>query len=69
VEVIPHMDISRRLDQILRSQDPGSKSIIFCSTKRMCDQLARNLRGCYCVLILETFIMTMYKILSLISTR
>lgn len=33
----------RRLEQILRSQDPGSKIIIFCSTKKMCDQLARNL--------------------------
>lgn len=47
MEVIPHMDKSRRLDQILRSQDPGSKSIIFCSTKRMCDQLARNLSRQY----------------------
>ncbi|AQK90488.1 Putative DEAD-box ATP-dependent RNA helicase family protein [Zea mays] len=47
VEVIPHMEKSRRLDQILRSQDPGSKSIIFCSTKRMCDQLARNLSRQY----------------------
>jgi len=27
----------------LRSQEPGSKVIIFCSTKRMCDQLTRNL--------------------------
>lgn len=47
VEVIPHMEKSRRLDQILRSQDPGSKIIIFCSTKRMCDQLARNLSRQY----------------------
>ncbi|CAO2185861.1 unnamed protein product [Urochloa humidicola] len=44
VEVISHLsEKSRRLDQILRSQDRGSKVIIFCSTKRMCDQLARNL--------------------------
>ena len=28
---------------ILRSQEPGSKIIIFCSTKKMCDQLACNL--------------------------
>lgn len=47
VEVIPHMEKSRRLDQILRSQEPGSKIIIFCSTKRMCDQLARSLSRQY----------------------
>uniref|UniRef100_A0A0A9DQD1 RNA helicase n=1 Tax=Arundo donax TaxID=35708 RepID=A0A0A9DQD1_ARUDO len=41
------MEKSRRLDQILRSQEPGSKIIIFCSTKRMCDQLARNLSRQY----------------------
>lgn len=33
----------RRVEQILRSQEPGSKIIIFCSTKRMCDTLSRNL--------------------------
>ncbi|XVE83996.1 hypothetical protein DITRI_Ditri16bG0133300 [Diplodiscus trichospermus] len=43
VEVLRHMDKHRRLEQILRSQEPGSKIIIFCSTKKMCDQLARNL--------------------------
>ncbi|KAK1318228.1 DEAD-box ATP-dependent RNA helicase 14 [Acorus calamus] len=43
VEVITPMEKQRRLEQILRSQDPGSKVIIFCSTKRMCDQLARSL--------------------------
>ncbi|KAK3413179.1 hypothetical protein EUGRSUZ_I01775 [Eucalyptus grandis] len=37
------MEKHRRLEQILRSQEPGSKIIIFCSTKKMCDQLARNL--------------------------
>ncbi|KAK1319777.1 hypothetical protein QJS10_CPB04g00627 [Acorus calamus] len=37
------MEKQRRLEQILRSQDPGSKVIVFCSTKRMCDQLARSL--------------------------
>jgi ATP-dependent RNA helicase DDX5/DBP2 len=47
VEVISHSEKSRRLDQILRSQEPGSKIIIFCSTKRMCDQLARNLSRQY----------------------
>lgn len=43
VEVLAPMEKHRRLEQILRSQDPGSKIIIFCSTKKMCDQLARNL--------------------------
>ena len=37
------MEKQRRLEQILRSQEPGSKIIIFCSTKRMCDQLSRSL--------------------------
>ena len=36
------MEKHRRLEQILHSQEPGSKIIIFCSTKKMCDQLARN---------------------------
>lgn len=43
IEVLAHMEKHRRLEQILRSQEPGSKIIIFCSTKKMCDQLARNL--------------------------
>ncbi|KAA8530222.1 hypothetical protein F0562_004931 [Nyssa sinensis] len=43
VEVLSYMEKHRRLEQILRSQEPGSKIIIFCSTKKMCDQLARNL--------------------------
>ncbi|XP_019090453.1 PREDICTED: DEAD-box ATP-dependent RNA helicase 46-like isoform X2 [Camelina sativa] len=43
VEVLAPMEKHTRLEQILRSQEPGSKIIIFCSTKRMCDQLARNL--------------------------
>lgn len=33
----------RRLEQILKSQERGSKIIIFCSTKRLCDQLARTI--------------------------
>ncbi|KAK8947205.1 DEAD-box ATP-dependent RNA helicase 14 [Platanthera zijinensis] len=44
VEVIPHMQKRRRLEQILRSNGP-SKYIVFCSTKRMCDQLAGYLDG------------------------
>lgn len=43
VEVLPPLEKHRRLEQILRSQEPGSKMIVFCSTKKMCDQLARNL--------------------------
>ncbi|KAL9454839.1 hypothetical protein AB3S75_010276 [Citrus x aurantiifolia] len=43
IEVLAPMDKHRRLEQILRSQEPGSKIIVFCSTKKMCDQLARNL--------------------------
>ncbi|KAL8545802.1 hypothetical protein ACS0TY_005792 [Phlomoides rotata] len=45
VEVLSPMDKRRRLEQILRSQEPGSKIIIFCSTKKMCDQLAGNLNN------------------------
>ncbi|KAK4787616.1 hypothetical protein SAY86_011449 [Trapa natans] len=44
VEVVPQMEKQRRLEQILRSQERGSKVIIFCSTKRLCDQLARGIR-------------------------
>ncbi|KAL6970190.1 RNA helicase [Sarracenia purpurea var. burkii] len=43
VEVVPQMEKQRRLEQILRAQERGSKVIIFCSTKRLCDQLARSI--------------------------
>ncbi|KAK9673706.1 hypothetical protein RND81_12G185100 [Saponaria officinalis] len=43
VEVVSSMDKQRRLEQILRSQEPGSKVIVFCATKKMCDLLARKL--------------------------
>lgn len=43
VEVVPQMEKQRRLEQILRAQEPGSKVIIFCSTKKLCDQLARSI--------------------------
>ncbi|KAI3500895.1 hypothetical protein L1887_36723 [Cichorium endivia] len=43
IEVMSPMEKHRRLEQILRSQEPRSKVIIFCSTKKMCDQLARTL--------------------------
>lgn len=43
VEVVPLMERQRRLEQILRSQERGSKTIIFCSTKRLCDQLAHSI--------------------------
>ncbi|OAO93868.1 hypothetical protein AXX17_AT5G14110 [Arabidopsis thaliana] len=47
IEVLAPMEKHSRLEQILRSQEPGSKIIIFCSTKRMCDQLARNLTSTF----------------------
>lgn len=43
VEVVSQMDKQKRLEQILRSQERGSKVIIFCSTKKLCDQLARSI--------------------------
>lgn len=43
VEVVPQMEKERRLVQILQAQERGSKAIIFCSTKRLCDQLSRSL--------------------------
>ncbi|KAK4478374.1 hypothetical protein RD792_017665 [Penstemon davidsonii] len=43
VEVVPEMEKQRRLEQILRSQERGSKIIIFCSTKKLCDHLTRSL--------------------------
>ncbi|XP_015900083.2 DEAD-box ATP-dependent RNA helicase 46 [Ziziphus jujuba] len=45
VEVVLQMEKQRRLEQILRAQERGSKVIIFCSTKRLCDQLTRSI-GC-----------------------
>ncbi|KAL8160119.1 hypothetical protein V2J09_001656 [Rumex salicifolius] len=43
VEVVSPMEKQRRLEQILRSQEPGSKVIIFCATKKMCDSLSRSI--------------------------
>ncbi|KAI0504431.1 hypothetical protein KFK09_015383 [Dendrobium nobile] len=43
VEVLSQMDKQRRLEQILRSRERGSKVIIFCSTKKLCDQLAYSI--------------------------
>lgn len=43
VEIVTPMEKQRRVEQIVRSQEPGSKIIIFCSTKKMCDQLTRSL--------------------------
>ncbi|KAM3349332.1 hypothetical protein ACQJBY_022410 [Aegilops geniculata] len=43
VEVVTPSEKLRRLEQILRSHDSGSKILIFCTTKRMCDQLSRTL--------------------------
>ncbi|CAH9122673.1 unnamed protein product [Cuscuta epithymum] len=43
VEVLSQTEKTRRLEHILRSQEPGSKVIIFCSTKKMCNALSGNL--------------------------
>lgn len=43
MEIVTPMEKQRRVEQIVRSQEPGSKIIIFCSTKKMCDQLTRSL--------------------------
>ncbi|XP_019425567.1 PREDICTED: DEAD-box ATP-dependent RNA helicase 40-like isoform X2 [Lupinus angustifolius] len=43
VEVVSQMEKQRRLEEILSQQEQGSKIIIFCSTKRLCDQLARGI--------------------------
>ncbi|KAI3921535.1 hypothetical protein MKW98_013469 [Papaver atlanticum] len=40
---VGYFDPYRRLEQILRSQERGSRVIIFCATKRTCDQLARSI--------------------------
>jgi len=43
VDVCTSYDKARRVEAILRSVGRGEKVIIFCSTKRMCDQLSRSL--------------------------
>eukprot|EP00899_Mesostigma_viride_P003291 jgi/Mesvir1/12963/Mv05974-RA.2 len=43
VEVIGPYDKQVRLTSILRSHPSGTKFIIFCSTKKMCDQLSRSI--------------------------
>ncbi|CAI5518806.1 unnamed protein product, partial [Closterium sp. Naga37s-1] len=43
IELPAPYEKQRRLEQILRSLPRGSKAIVFCSTKRMCDQLSRSL--------------------------
>ena len=50
--ITQHVDVMQRGDfyeklgrthDILRSKPPGSRVIVFCTTKRMCDQLARSI--------------------------
>lgn len=41
--MVPQFEKQRRLEQILRSQERGSKVIIFCSTKKLCNDLARSI--------------------------
>ena len=40
VDIVGPHDKMPRLTQILRSKPQGTRIIIFCSTKRMCDQLS-----------------------------
>lgn len=44
VEIVSRSSKERRLEQILNGQEEGAKVLIFCSTKRMCDELSMNLR-------------------------
>ena len=41
----PYDHKQSKLQEIMRSFPQGTRIIIFCSTKRMCDQLSRDLRG------------------------
>ncbi|KAJ0512686.1 putative RNA helicase [Helianthus annuus] len=43
VEVVPQMEKQRCVEQILRSEERGPKIIIFCSTKKLCDQLTHSI--------------------------
>ncbi|KNA05459.1 hypothetical protein SOVF_190160 isoform A [Spinacia oleracea] len=43
VEIVPHMEKQRRLEQILRAEERGAKVIVFCSTKKMCNDLTRSI--------------------------
>lgn len=43
MEVVPDFQKQKRVEQILRSEERGSKIIIFCSTKKLCDQLTRSI--------------------------
>ncbi|KAL3686205.1 hypothetical protein R1sor_004227 [Riccia sorocarpa] len=44
VEIVSRSAKDRRLEQILQGQEEGAKVLIFCSTKRMCDELSMSLR-------------------------
>lgn len=44
MEIISRYDKEKRLDEILGTIEPGAKVLIFCTTKRMCDELSFNLR-------------------------
>ena len=43
VQVMSSYEKLPRLTEILRSKPAGTRVIIFCSTKRMCDQLSQQL--------------------------
>ncbi|KAL2654246.1 hypothetical protein R1flu_022374 [Riccia fluitans] len=44
VEIVSRSSKERRLEQILQGQEEGARVLIFCSTKRMCDELSMSLR-------------------------
>ncbi|KAL8116565.1 hypothetical protein AgCh_022912 [Apium graveolens] len=43
VKIVSPMEKQRRVEQIVIPQEPGSKIIIFCFTKKMCDHLTQSL--------------------------
>lgn len=53
VEIITRYDKEKRLDEILGSLEQGAKVLIFCTTKRMCDELSFNLRNKFGALALH----------------
>lgn len=45
VQVLSEYEKLHRLTEIINTKPPGTRVIIFCSTKRTCDQLAGQLRS------------------------
>ncbi|CAM6093535.1 unnamed protein product [Calypogeia fissa] len=53
VEIVSRYEKQEKLDRILSSLEPSAKVLIFCTTKRMCDELSFNLRNKYTALALH----------------